>query len=175
MAKLQPKHFKALQLFEDGLLSLKEIAAACQIELTNFYKMVEGDTATVGDIATLFKAELDKITIRSGEKIKVLVKDNKKIALEMMNARLRSLKNKPKLNEKEVTELNRHINALSKVTPRVEIGTFSYHQGLTAEDLASEFTRLSAIARAALDGRGVSGSGQEASGRIPELDNLPKK
>jgi hypothetical protein len=172
MAQLKPEHFKALELFEEGTLSIKEIALSCNIPLDTMYDLIEGDMSNLGEIATLFKAEVDKITIRSGQKIRALVKDNKKLALLEMNDYLRHLRSKKKKSKGwklEVDRVVRLITSLSKTTPAVEIGTFSYTQGLNAEDLIHEFNRLHSLARHALDGKGVLGLEQGGTRELPEV------
>ncbi len=154
MAKLSPKHWKALELFEEGTLSLKEIAKACHINQDVFYDLVEGDTSSQGETATLFKSEIDKITTRSAAKIRVLVKDNKKLALQKMNDFLREVQTK-KLTSPILKQVVSCANSLSKLTPSVSIGSISYTKGFTAEDLTYEFNRLSTLARNALESSGI--------------------
>ena len=168
---LKPKHYKALELWEEGILSIKEIAAACGIPLDQMYDMFEGDATGIGGIAHLFKAELDKITVRSAQKIKVLIKDNKKIALEMINNRLKELK-KNDLTKETSAEVVKLTNTLSKVTPKVEIGSYnalSFTKGMTPEELVYEFRRLSAIARNPSLGGGVPGASGGAKRGVPGL------
>jgi hypothetical protein len=172
MPNLKPEHYKALELFEEGTLSIKEIAASCSIPLDSMYDLIEGDTSNLGDIAVLFKAEVDKITVRSGQKIRALVKDNKKLALLELNDYLRHLrgkKSKSKGWKMEIDRVIRLIASLSKTTPSVEIGSFSYTQGLNAEDLIHEFNRLHSLARHALDGKGVLGVDSPGAGELPEV------
>ena len=170
-AQLQPKHYKALELWEEGILSIKEIAAACKIPLDSMYDLFEGNTKKVGQAAHLFKAELDKITVRSASKIRHLIKDNKKIALEMMNDRLKELKGITDRGKDESLEINKILNTLSKSTPGVEIGSLhslSITKGMTPEELVYEFRRLSSIARNTPSGGGVRKVDKRAEGRIPE-------
>ena len=179
MAQLKTKHFKALELFEEGTLSLKEIAHAVGINISDFYDLVEGDTKSVGDTATLFRAEIEKITKRSNAKIKVLVKDTKKIALQLLNDRIRQLKSKSALTGPQRTEYMKALDTLSKVTPKVEIGSFAIHKGLSAEDLVNEFKRLSALARQSLNGGRVQSPQQGQPGTLPGSsaggNRLPKE
>jgi hypothetical protein len=170
MAELKPNHWKALELFEEGTLSLKEIAKACNIGLDSFYDLVEGDTKSVGDIAILFKNEIDKITRRSAAKIQTLLKDNKKLALEKINDYLRTLKaSKRKPTVKTAYTVTKILAGLGKATPSVTIGSFSYTKGLQAEDLIHEFKRLSSIARRTLDTGTIPKSPKGKSGRIPRF------
>jgi len=171
LAKLKPEHYKAIELFEEGTLSIKEIAAACGIPTDSIYDLMEGDTRNLGDVASLFKAEIDKVTVRSSAKIRVLVKDNKKLALMEMNDYLRSLRakkgKKTAADKREIDRVVRITNSLAKSTPGVEIGSFSYTQGLSAEDLVHEFNRLNSIARHALDGGAISSPRARRQGKLP--------
>jgi len=167
---LQPKHWKALELWEEGLLSIKEIAASCEIPIDSMYDLFEGNSQKIGQTAHLFKAELDKITVRTTSKIKILVKDNKKIALIMMNERLKELRALPDKGKDESLEVNKILNTLSKSTPGVEIGSYhslSLTKGMTPEEMVYEFRRLSAIARNPSVGGRVRKVDERAEGRIP--------
>jgi len=168
---LKPRHYKALELWEEGILSIKEIAKACDFPVDGMYDLFEGNAQKQGQAAHLFKAELDKITTRTSAKVRHLVKDNKKIALEMMNTRLKVLKSQKSLTEKESGEVNKIMGVLNKATPGVEIGSFhalSITKGMTPEELVYEFRRLSAIARNPSLGGGVSGVGSGKQSRIPD-------
>ena len=175
---LQPKHYKALELIEEGQLSLKEIAASISMPHESLMRLYEGNIEKMGENAALFQAELGKITARSAKKIRELVKDNKKLALYKMNEYLRNI-SKHKPTPMMMQKINSILKSLAQATPNVEIGNFSVHHGLQGEDLVNEFKRLSAIARDALVGKGVSGPSERAAGRISDLigegDRLQKK
>lgn len=164
---LQPKHWKALQLIEEGNLSLKEIAGACGFSVGTMYDLYNGDLKAGQELGELFKSELNKITLRNTEKVRHLVKDNKKLALFKMNEYLRKLQKKSP-TKPMMLEITRVLNSLSKVTPNVEIGSFSIHKGFTAEELIHEFKRLGALARYALDGRRIPGVGPGGTGELPK-------
>lgn len=153
--ELSPKHWKALQLIEEGRIPLKDIAAACGWSKEYFYKLYEGNIERCGGAAALFDAELRKLTERHATKVRQLVKENKKLALEKLNERLRVLKD-TKVTTEVTNEITKILNALSKTVPSVEINSLSIHKGLTDKELINEFTRLRAIAQHALEGRGVS-------------------
>ena len=171
---LKPKHYKALELWEEGILSIKEIAKACDFPVDSMYDLFEGNAQKQGQAAHLFKAELDKITTRTSAKVRHLVKDNKKIALGMMNDRLKALKAKGDLTEKESGEVSKLMGVLNKATPGVEIGSFhalSITKGMTPEELVYEFRRLSAIARNPSVGGRVSSVGPGKQSRIPDTSD----
>jgi len=165
---LSVKHWKALQLIEEGQVSLKEIAVACDMPYDSLMRLYEGNVEKMGNTAALFQSELQKITKRNSKKIRELVKDNKKLALVKMNDYLRAAQSK-KPTQAMMKEINGMLNSLAKSTPTVEIGSFSYTKGITDEDLKNEFKKFSAIARDALVGRGIYGSGPAASRGLPGL------
>jgi len=167
MAKLSPKHHKALELFEEGTLSIREIAAATGFGNDVMYDLFEGNAQKLGDTAHLFKAELDKITQRSHEKTKTLVKDNKKLVQLKLNEFLKGAQKK-KATPALVKQVVSVANTLNKATPNVEIGSFTYQyqKGMSQEELINEFTRLHAIARNALIGSGVPRIGRPGQNRL---------
>ena len=168
MADLQPKHYKAIELFEEGMLSIKEIAKACTIPQESMYDLFEGNSHKVGETAHLFKAEVDKVTARSSAKIKTLTKDNKKLALIMMNDRLKELRKNTVPTELQSAEIVKILNSLGKMTPSVEVGSFTITKGLSEREIVDEFKRLSALARFALNGGTVSRLKQGGAGQLPE-------
>jgi hypothetical protein len=147
MVKLKPKHYKALELFEEGLLNIKEIAAACDIPTRSMYELFEGNQEKQGQLAVLFKEELARITQRTTAKIKEMTKDTKKLAIYQLNARLRELNARKKKTVVETKEICSIMNSLAKVTPQVDTMNISMTKGMTAEELVNEFKRLTALAR----------------------------
>ncbi len=167
-AALQAKHYKALELFEEGFLSIGEIAKTVGIPERMMYWLFEGNAEKAGSLAHLFKEELEKITNRSNAKIKQLTKDNKKLALYKINEFLRK-QQKKKADPTMMRELVKIMNSHNKMTPGVEIGAFNYTKGLSPEDLRHEFDRLTAIARSSLNPRGVPSIEQGEPGSLPDL------
>jgi hypothetical protein len=165
--QLSPKHWRALELIEEGNLSIKEIAKTVGWTPRTLYDLYEGNTQKTGPIGDLFTSELNKIQARNASKVKYLVKENKKLALIKMNEYLRVLQSK-RPGKRVTEEINKVLLALAKATPNVEIGSFSYTKGLSAEDLVNEFKRLNAVAQSALVGRPVSGALPGRSGVLPE-------
>ena len=163
---LQPRHWKALELIEESMLSLKEISKATKIPLGTLYDLYEGDTKKTGNIGHLFYEVLNKITARNAAKVKHLVKDNKRIAMYKMNEYLRSIADQP-ANAKMMDKVVKCMNTLNKATPSVSVGSFSVTRGMTPEEMRSEFKRLSALAQFTLDGGGVSRTIAGESGPIP--------
>lgn len=163
---LSPKHWKALELIEEGSLSLAEISESLGWATDTIYQLCEGNVERMGNVGALFKEELLKIQARHTERIKYLTKETKSLGLRKMNEYLRSLTNR-KADSKLVREVLAVMNTLAKSTPNVEIGQFSYTKGLNPEDLVNEFRRLSSVAKSAFVGKGVSGSEQGEPGEIP--------
>lgn len=169
---LKPKHYKALSLWEEGILSLKEIAGACEIPVDTMYDLFEGDTKKCGELAHLFKSELDKITTRTASKVRHLVKDNKKIALLMMNDRLKALREKEDRTATDTKEIVSLMNTLNKATPGVEIGNFNalhINRGMTPEEMLYEFRRLTALAQHTFKRGGVSKPPKGEAGGISDF------
>ena len=170
--QLAPKYWKALELIEEGNLSLKEVAKSISMSQWTLYELMSGNVAKTGSVGELFYAELRKMHARNVSKVKHLHKDNQRLALIQLNERLRALhaiKNSTKAHSNEVCKI---LNSIGKAQPNVEItnNSWAYTKGLTAEELIYEFQRLGALARSALDGKGVSGSRERGSGNIPGLD-----
>lgn len=163
--ELKPKHWKALELIEEQVLTYKDIAMACGWSPDYLYDLLEGNEKKCGSIVHLFKAELNKITARNSLKIRELTKDNKRLALYMMNDRLKQLKSK-KLSREASLEVVRIAAVLGKISPNVEIGSLSITRNMTKEELANEFRRLTAIAKFALNPKGIQRFKQEGSGGV---------
>ena len=164
---LQPKHWKALSLWEEGLLSIGEIADACGMSKDNLYHLFTGDVNTAGDVAALFKSELDKITERRSAQIKVLTKDIKFRAMDMLNQRLKEIQADGPLGPEESIEVTKIMTALAKETTNVVNNSFSITKGLSERDIVDEFKRLSAVARFALNGGRVSRLKSGGEGLLP--------
>lgn len=166
---LQPKHWQALELWEEGIMSIKEIAGACKIPVHAMYHMFEGNAQKVGQTAHLFKSELDKITARTASRVRTLVKDNKKLALLQMNDRLKELHKVEKPGPEQTKEIVSIMNTLNKATPGVEIGSYhslNFTKGMTAEELVYEFRRLTALAKHPSVGDGVRQSSPKGEGGV---------
>lgn len=178
--QLSPKHWKALELLEEGSLSVKEIARAIGWSEWTLYELMSGNTAKTGSIGELFYSELKKQHSRNVSKVKHLFKDNQRLSLIKLNQRLRDLQAK-KPSEKIAKEICKIMNSLGKAGPSVEISntSYSYTKGLTPEEIVHEFKRLGSLARSALDGTGVPGSPKGGAGTLPSSSDrgskLPKE
>jgi hypothetical protein len=177
--ELQPKHWKALELWEEGMLSLKDISKACSIPTQSMYDLFEGNSQQAGAVAHLFKSEVDKITSRTSARVKSLVKDNQKQAHILVNERLKDLKKLKKVDHTTSLELTKILGVLNKATPSIEIGSMSFTKGMTAEELKGEFGRLTALAEQAVKSGGIRGLSPTEPGGIPGAsaggDRLPEE
>lgn len=150
-AGLQEKHHTALKLLAEGRLSRNEIAKSSGLSVSTLSGLCAGDVAAQGNVALLFKTEFNKITSKQTEDTLKLLKENKALALEKINQRLRSLL--PHKTTKDMTqELTAILNALSKAEPHSDIsGGVHTHYHLTREERVNEFRRL--VAATAKDDR----------------------
>ena len=169
--QLSPKHWKALELIEEGSLSIKAIAQSIGWTDWHLYELMSGNTAKTGSAGELFYSELRKQHTRNVSKVKHLFKDNQRLGLVKLNERLRDLKKK-KPTEDITKEICKIMNALGKAGPSVEItnNSLTYTKGMTPEELRQEFSRLGTLARSALDGTGVPCAPAGGSRALPAPD-----
>jgi len=167
---LSPKHWKALELIEEGTLPVKTIAKSIGWTEWTLYELMSGNTAKSGSVGELFYSELRKMHVRNASKVKHLHKDNQKLAMIKLNERLRELK-KAKPTEATTKEICKIMNSLGKAGPSVEITNNSVNfNHLTKEELVHEFKRLGSLARSALVGRGVQRSVKGGPTELPSTD-----
>jgi len=166
--QLSTKHWKALELLEEGTLSVKEIARSIGWTDWTLYELMSGNTKKNGELGELFYSELKKLHSRNQSKVKHLFKDNQRLALIKLNERLRELKAGP-ADAIASAEICKIMNSLGKAGPSVEISNTSYSvtHGMTPEELVHEFKRLGTLARSTLDGAGVSSPKPGGQGTLP--------
>lgn len=165
--QLSPKHWKALELLEEGTLSVKEIAQSIGWSPDTLYDLMSGDTQKTGNVGLLFQSELKKQHARNVSRVKHFYKENQRLALIKLNERLRLLQSKHP-TEKTAKEICTIMNSLGKTKASVEINqSYSFTKGLTAEELVHEFKRLATLARSTLDGGGVSSPESGRPGTLP--------
>jgi hypothetical protein len=142
-----PKQYqKALSLLEAGNHTYREIAKLCKINEQNFYDLIEGTYDRSKTTQDKFTEALQEIHKRRDKEIRDLVKSNKKATHLLINSWLIDQKKLKKVNNQLMPTVVSVANALSKSTPNVEIGSFSYTRGLSPEDIYAEFQRLSGLA-----------------------------
>lgn len=157
---LSEKHWKALELFDQGNLSRKDIATACGWSYDYITDLCSGDTGKAGMVAGLFKAEYLKIQKKTADETKQLLEENTKLAQTLIYKVLDDLNKKKKQTPEDKKIISMYTNALAKCQPNVSIGKleFSYVRGMTPEELIHEFKRLKSIAESSFDRRRVSDS-----------------
>jgi hypothetical protein len=165
--ELSPKHLQALELIKDGNHSYREIAGMVGFSEQHLYELIAGDTQSCGSSASLFAAEVDRITADRAKEIKTLSKVALKNCLCIFQEHTEKIKNKKKRSEGDLKVAVSIVNAIGKSTPNVEIGSFTYARGLSAEDIVSEFKRLRGLSANRI---GVSGLEQGKPGEIPGLE-----
>jgi hypothetical protein len=153
-AGLSDKHKKAINALVNGD-TVKQAAKKSGLSEDQLYSLKEGQ-AKAGSISSLFKSELDRLTVKQFEKVKNLTKATQRLALEKVQQFLLD-----RAGEKPDAELVKQcttiLNSIGKITPNVEIGEFHTHTHLSGEELVSEFQRLKDEARSALAiGRRIS-------------------
>lgn len=151
-AELSPKHLQALELIKQGTLNYGQIAKIVGWSEAHLYDLIAGDTQKCGSTASLFQTEVDKIDAELVKKIRHLSKDVRQGILAKFDEYIKGYQGK-KTNKQVRREMCSIMHAIAKVTPNVEIGSFSYTKGLSAEDIFNEFRRLKGLGS---DGRGVS-------------------
>jgi hypothetical protein len=163
--ELSPKHLQALELIRSGEYSYREVAQKVGWSEGHLYHLIAGDTSTEGNSAVLFSAEVDKITADLAKDVKHLSKKVQKNIFAVFEEWSQTLKT-TKITPSKLSTAVSIMNAIGKVTPKIEIGSFSYTQGLSLEDIRNEYRRIRGILsdtrgiRSALEGR----SGESAGG-----------
>jgi predicted DNA-binding protein YlxM (UPF0122 family) len=160
---LPEKYRQAISLIEDGSYSYKDIAANCGISEESLYDLIEGTKSNNANIQALFTAELDKVYKNMDKETKKLIKKNRK-SIQILMDRWLCMATKRKLDSSLMSTLTSVANAISKSTPNVEIGSFTYQKGLSPEDIYAEFRRLNGLAS---DRGAISGSSSGRTGEIP--------
>jgi len=154
---LDKKYLTALSLLEAGNLTYREIAKQCSINIDTFYHLVEGDYKDSVAIQQKFTAALSEIHKRRDKEIKDLLKSNKKETHLLINRWVLDQKKRKKVTNKLMPTIVSVANALSKSTPNVEIGSFTYSKGLSAEDIANEWKRLQGVRQGSVNRRAIPG------------------
>ena len=155
---LPQKYQDALTLIEAGDLSYRDIAIQCGISPDTLYDLIEGKPEKYGNVGVMFCKELDAVYKRIDKDIRKLTKKNKKSTQYLLDQYLSKVKTRKSLSKDLVHTVVSITNALAKSTPKVEIGSFSYSTGISAEELVYEFKRL----------KGTGEMGPNRTG-IPEL------
>jgi hypothetical protein len=161
--ELSEKHWQALKLIEEGV-SRKEVASRMGWGPDYLKKLCCGDVQAAGTAADLFKKQIIQIEEKLEEESRILVKHNSLVAQEQVKRILHEINSKKKLTYDDKKTVASLTGILNNSTPKVSIGnlSYSYTQGLSAEDLLHEFTRLKSIAESSFNRspHGNTGSGE---------------
>lgn len=161
---LPEKYSKALELIKEGKLSYQQIAHACKINETAFYRLTEGTYTDGPHIQEKFTNALNEINKQRDKDIRDSIKKCKKKTFRLIDSYLSNFTVVTPKDEKLMSTIVSVANALAKSTPNVEIGSFTYQKGLSPEDIYAEFKRLTGLAS---DRGAVSSSSAGGTGEVP--------
>jgi len=172
LSDLQERHWKALELIEEGGLTQKQIADKSGINYRVLQDLWGGDTNKAGAIAGVFQAEVKKILKKKDDKISSLMKESKELCLQQIVRVTRDIEAKVKLSKDDQNMIVKLTTAVGRVQPEIKIDKFQYKyvKGLTAEELISEYKRLGAVAAGPSDSRTVQTAEQGGPGGLPGSD-----
>ena len=155
MTELSEKHWKALKLFKEGGQSQAKIAEAIGVSVDYLGDLARGETKKAGQVALIFQKEWQKIKDDREENIQHLTRENTEAVQTLINRVAKELITKKKLTHPEKRLLAAYNNTLtvSKQSVNIKNLSYSYTQGLSAVDLAHEFTKLKGIAEGSFDRR----------------------
>jgi len=146
---LTKKHLRAIDLIMDGH-AISEVAKQVGFALKVLYALKAGDTKMAGNVAILFRAELEGREEKGAQEIKNLIKSNQRDALEILQSWLLSHKNADVAKPETIKTIIKSIQALLSSGATTRIGEMHIHEGLTQEDLLDEFKRLKKVAKDAV-------------------------
>ena len=157
---------KALALLRENALSVKEVAAACNITPDHLYGLMEGAPAQ-GDAGVLFCQEYKKIKKECSKRTKQNVVTLTDRIVEDLLEWNESLPDGADLDLKQVRAKKEILDSLTKVGAGVEVGELHLHQGLTGGELVDEFKRLKSLVDLAAKGGRISEAIRRRSGVLP--------
>lgn len=148
---LKPNHIKALALLRDNAMSVKEVAAACNLSSEHLYNLMEG-APNAGNAGVLFCQEYKKIKKECSKRTRdnvITLTDRIVEELLEWNA---SLPKGKKLDLKTVKAKREILSELNKTGAGVETEELHLHSGLTGVELVDEFKRLRSLVDLAANG-----------------------
>ena len=163
---LKPNHLKALALLRENAMSVKEVAAACNLSTEHLYNLIEG-APNAGNAGVLFCQEYKKIMKECGKRTRDNVKTLVDRIVEDLLEWNSSLPRGKKLDLKTVKAKKEVLSELNKTGAGVEIGELHLHQGLTGGELVDEFKRIRSLVELAAKGGGVQEALRRRSGVLP--------
>jgi hypothetical protein len=168
---LPPNYLRSLELLESGGLTSAEIAKACNIPIAKYTDLIDGRHNKWGLLGDLFASELKQVANRTAERVRFLAKDCTKLALQKLSEHLRMIQ-RDDMSDDNLKKLLAVVTALGKTMPKIEIGQMNVqnnvYQGFTPFELYNEYKRLTNVARALSERRGLPGASAGGSGEIPE-------
>lgn len=169
--KLPNNYLRSLELIESGGLTNKEISKACNIPHDKLIDLVDGRTEKWGLLGDLYASELKQIANRTADRVRFLAKDCTKLALQKLSEHLRMIQ-RDDMSDDNLKKLLAVVTALGKTMPKIEIGQMNVqnntYQGFTPFELYNEYKRLTNVARALSERRGLPGVTEGRTGAIPE-------
>lgn len=169
--KLSEKHWQALRLIEQDK-SRQEVADALGFKKQYLDYLCVGNVEKVGKVATLFKAEYEKVMEKSRKETNDLLDSNLKKSQKLMRQVMDDIEAKDKITPEDKKILSMYTNAIAKCkpSPNIKNVSFSYTKGLLPEELIHEFKRLKTIAESSFDRRGVQQPAEGRAGELLEVD-----
>ena len=170
--ELKDKHWEALELIEDGDLTLKKVATSVGIDYRELMRLISGDVEQAGKRAALFESEFKKIKKKKDARIDQLMTLSKELCLGQCSRIIKDIKKKGRLSKDDQGMVVKITTAVGRVQPSVKIDKlqYQYTRGLTVEELISEFKRLGAVAEGPSDSRTIQRTGTGRSRALSALD-----
>jgi len=163
MSSLKPKHIAALQLLKTKKGTTKEIAKSLGMSYDYLRDLMSGK-ANTGNVGKEFSAEFREYEKELDKKIRAQTKNCADLTTQILGDWLKIIQNKTTKTKEEVKLVKDIQGVIAKSRPSIEIGTFAYTKGLSAEDLFNEYKRLKGVAQASLIRNRISSSEQGGTG-----------
>ena len=169
--KLSEKHWQVLDMLDKGM-TRSDIAKEIGWTRDHLDKLCVGNVEKAGGVATLFKAEYQKVSAKITRETNELIQNNLKQAQRLMQGVFNEIESKKKVSAEDKKILSMYTNAIAKCQPSPSIKnlSFSYTKGLSAEELMYEFKRLKTIAESSFERGGISEAAAGRAGELPEVD-----
>ena len=154
---LNPTQLKALALFDEGGLSVKEVAKACKFTPDYLYHLITGDISYCGQTADLFKKSYQEIQNKRDVSIENSAKQATQLVNDLLVREMKTLTSQKRLSLDEKKLLATIKNSIAKATTSVNIKNISYTyiEGLGPEELMHEYQRLTSVAESSFNRRPI--------------------
>jgi hypothetical protein len=147
------KHKKALELFKQGNLSIREVSKQSGLSSDHLYDLLSGQEKA-GPVAQEFSLLYTKIMEDSDKRINAKQKELKAIVTDVLMDWSKARVGK-KLTEEEHKGFVNTAKVL-QTGPVYNVGSVSFATGMNVEEMKNEFRRLRGVVESALDRRPVS-------------------